>query len=117
MDSIKCNENCNVMFLSELYVCDETDCYAPQIRCKSCFRLVHSSTDETGKKKTHRHSPFDESNLYKNFLSLVKVYEAIGRRMRKIFGALVQNLEGIIFAAFKETVEVKKAFNNDYLLN
>ena len=75
------------MYLSELLVCNDGNCYAPQIRCKNCFRKVHfGHTENTGEKKVHPSQPFDESFLFKNFLQLMKVLEIIEKRMKTSFG-------------------------------
>ena len=106
------------MYLSELLVCNNGDCYAPQIRCKNCFRKVHAGHDETtGERKVHPHQPFDESFLFKNFLQLMKVLEIIERRMKTSFGEFISSTDYLSNLAFFGGSEIQESFPTQELIH
>lgn len=104
MQASACN-NCKVEFLSELWVCSVQGCTAPTIRCRECFPKMHVS-DENGKLKTHAHSPFDESSLYRHFLYYVKLYDIILYKFRKDFGGVNHNIEYLCWQIFSTSTIV-----------
>jgi hypothetical protein len=56
--------------------------------------------DELGKKHSHPSKKFNESSVYRNFYSLVKVYEIVSRKVARAFGKITKNEESLAYHIF-----------------
>ena len=83
----------------------------PSIRCRNCFKTQHRYQDDRPK-KTHPYETFDYSYLYKNFKSIIKILEAITRKMKKSFKDFNQNVEAYSLMIMCSSEPLKDIFDN-----